>query len=64
MMVLSSVLSAAVWWSTILLLKLATFPPIIGATRVLRKIFVSQEDVAFFGGQVKIDDAVIERRRR
>lgn len=62
---LGAELSAAVWWSTVLLLKLATFPPIIGATRVLqRKVFVTAEDVSFFGGQEKIGDAVVERRRR
>ena len=65
MIALTSELTAAAWWSTILLLKLASFPAIIGLTRVGRKIFVTSEDVKFFGsGQMKVDDAVVERRRR
>ena len=63
-MELSEELAAAVWWSAILLLKLASFPLIIGLTRVSRKIFVAEEDVTFFSGQVKTSDVVIERRRR
>ena len=59
-----------VWYSTLLLLKLATFPMIIGLNRVRRGIFVTEEDVAFFGSpnssthRVKFDDVVIERIRR
>ncbi|KAL5263291.1 hypothetical protein ACHWQZ_G008618 [Mnemiopsis leidyi] len=65
MITLTSELTAAAWWSTLLLLKLATFPAIIGLTRVGRGIFVSLEDVKYFGsGELKVDDAVVERRRR
>ena len=63
-MLMGAELSAAVWWSTILLLKLATFPLIIALTRVTKKIFVAGEDATFFGGEVKLDNDVIERRRR
>ena len=54
---------SAIWYSTVLLLKLATFPLIVGFNRVKRKVFVAEEDCAF-GGQVKTNDVVIERIRR
>jgi len=64
-MEMNAELEAAVWWSTILLLKLATFPLIVGSTRMRRKVFANDEDAGGReGAQVKYTDVVIERRRR
>lgn len=63
-------LPTLVWYSTLLLLKLATFPMLVGFNRVRRGIFVAEEDVVYFGSadsstqRVKFDDVVIERIRR
>ena len=61
---LSAELTAAIWWSTILLLKLATFGPLVGMTRIKRKVFANPEDCAKSGVEVKMGDVVVERRRR
>ena len=67
-MELSAELSAAVWWSTILLLKLATFGIIVGFTRARRGVSANPEDAAAVtGGKpelAKTTDVVVERRRR
>lgn len=57
-------LTAAAFYAAILLLKLATFPCIVGFNRIKRKVFVADEDVTSMGGQVKYTDLVIERIRR
>ena len=54
----------AVWFSALLLLKLASFPLIIGLNRLKRKVFVVEEDARFFGGQVTLSDDWTERLRR
>ena len=64
---LSAELTAAIWWSTILLLKLATFGPIVGLARKSRKVFANPEDAKGHGlkpEDVKTNDVVVERRRR
>ena len=64
-MELSAAVESAVWWSSLLLLKLATFPVIVGQARMSRKVFANEEDVAGNeGAQVKTTDVVVERRRR
>ena len=64
-MELNAALQAAVWWSTILLLKLATFGPIVGFTRTKRKVVANEEDAKFKGGAtVSTSDPVVERSRR
>ena len=67
MMELTAELSAAVWWSTILLIKLATAGLLVAPARLTRKVFSNPEDSTFHGGKpedVKLNDEVVERRRR
>ncbi|KAL5263293.1 hypothetical protein ACHWQZ_G008620 [Mnemiopsis leidyi] len=66
-MELTAELSAAIWWSTILLLKLATFGLLVAPARMKRKVFANPEDSSFHGAKpedVKLNDEVVERRRR
>ena len=59
----SQEITTAAWWATILLLKLATFGPIVGLKRIKRKVFANPEDTKR-GGEVKHNDEFIERVRR
>ena len=61
---MDTTVKAVVWYSAVLLLKLASFPLIIGVNRVRRGVFVAEEDARFFGGVVKFTDVWIERLRR
>ena len=66
-MELTAELSAAVWWSTILLIKLATAGLLVAPARFKRKAFANPEDIVSQGGKpedVKLNDEVVERRRR
>jgi len=64
-MELSAELEAAAWWSTLLILKLATFGIITGQARFKRNVFANEEDiVGKEGAQMKTTDVVVERRRR
>ena len=64
MVFLSAELTAAAWWASVLLLKLATFGPIVGINRVKRKVFANPEDAQWKGGEVKYNHEFIERIRR
>ena len=52
------------WYTLILLLKLASFPVLIGLGRVWKGVFLTEEDARFLRkGSVRQDDT-IERMRR
>ena len=64
-MELTAELEAAVWYSTILLLKLATAGLVTASSRFRRNVFANEEDVVGNeGAQLKHTDVVVERYRR
>ncbi|XP_063686074.1 microsomal glutathione S-transferase 1-like [Bolinopsis microptera] len=64
-MELTAELEAAVWYSTILLLKLATAGLLTASSRFRRNVFANEEDVVGNeGAQLKHTDVVVERYRR